>query len=162
MPDVFVCGCSWGYLSYCFSDPTAKYTVIAERVENVESFGVVSFVFAVDQTPGEKLQVGSIYFSIESIYPIANKLFFVILCLVSSYGSFIFSLICFFEQRQEFDSFLVPTEPSNPWIHDSVELWLEDKSAWWVSDLLGCVSICGLTSYTRRTRLEEKPEFAFC
>ncbi|XP_042910022.1 regulator of G-protein signaling 7 isoform X1 [Parasteatoda tepidariorum] len=35
--------------------------------------------------------------------------------------------INFFEQYQEYDAFLVPPEPSNPWISDSVEFWELEK-----------------------------------
>ncbi len=34
-----------------------------------------------------------------------------------------FSLTNFYEQYTEFDPFLTPADPSNPWINDSTEFW---------------------------------------
>lgn len=41
-----------------------------------------------------------------------------VLCLASSY-----SLIAYTEQYVEYDPFITPAEPSNPWISDDITLW---------------------------------------
>lgn len=41
-----------------------------------------------------------------------------LLCLASFY-----SLIAYTEQYVEYDPFIMPAEPSNPWISDDITLW---------------------------------------
>lgn len=33
----------------------------------------------------------------------------------------------YFEQYAEYDAFVTPAEPSNPWISDSTEMWEAEK-----------------------------------
>ena len=44
------------------------------------------------------------------------------------YSSYYYSYTNFYEQYIEFDPFITPSDPSNPWVNDSTEFWDMEKS----------------------------------
>ena len=41
-----------------------------------------------------------------------------------------FSYAAYYEQYAEFDAFITPPDPSNPWISDSIDFWEQEKTLW--------------------------------